>query len=742
MPPAAAAEISPPSPASDGQTTTDTAEAGVTAGEEMEMEDREEVASEEDPEEVPEAGPGDGAVAAAESGVVTKEAGGDGETAVEVSIKDGGDQETRDEPVEVEPKEEVAVPVAISDGGDLERGVEPVGEPKDVMEADEEPIEPEDEDPEEPEEAEDGDEPEEAEEEDPEELAGEEPAELELEEEEPDHADAEEAAEEDDEGGDMNEIVDKDSEEAQDNDKHGDNDKDQAADRLSNDEDAGARENDDPPNDELDKSLSVLDSVSDGNDEIIELFVGGLPKDCVQEDIRVVFSQCGEIESITAKKKKGIAFVRYADTNAAKKALSEFKDGIEVKGKNVRVSIAEPHRKSSEKALVKVKTVYLEHFPSSWDEKNIEEFCKAYGSIQKVNILRSKKKVFSFVEFSSRKSALACVEGINNADICDEEVKLAASLARPQSKVRLANESTKHGLKVQTDATSKSPDKSKMIKDQRDEVLLKKSQRKLLKGNESKLPFQDDVEVPEISTRSKGKAKVGKRQNTSVVERPSKKARKSGDESKLPSQDEGKVGKSKNTSSSERPLKKASKYRDDGKLASQGGLEEAKPQTSNRSKHKRKVRMNKNTTVNERPAEKAWKNRNMKRPAGSRYANNNQAYPSAGATSRSKLHAHDLEPHAGFIAPSNRVQRTTHDHRRTAPYIIHQNSNFPYARERAAPQPAYSVHTSNAAGYEAGYAYTYLPPPPPPPSLSYHPPPPPSVSYHPGSGTYITRRYY
>lgn len=360
----------------------------------------------------------------------------------------------------------------------------------------------------------------------------------------------------------MKEIADKDSEEAQDEDKHGDNHKGEVADQLSNDEDVGGRENDESPNDELDTSLLVLDSVPDGNDKTLELFVGGLPKDCVEEDIRVVFSQCGEVESIRiVKKRKRIAFVRYADISATKKALTEFKDGIKVNGKSVRVSVAEPHRKSSEqKALTKVKTVYLEHFPRSWDERNIEECCEGYGNIQKVNILRSKKKVVSFVEFSSRKSALACVEGISKAKINDREVKLAASLARPQSKVQLANESSKGGFNVHSGATSKSPDKSKMKKDQTDETIVKKSQLKLLKGDESKLPSKDDVEVPQTSTHSKGKAKVGKRQNTSIDERPSKKSRESG-ESKLTSQDEGEVGKSKSKSVNERPLKKASKNR-------------------------------------------------------------------------------------------------------------------------------------------------------------------------------------
>ncbi|KAL5226183.1 hypothetical protein ABZP36_012822 [Zizania latifolia] len=765
MPPTAAVEISPSPSVADGETIADTAEAGVTAGKEsddggnvMAVEDGDEAVPDvpsavepeenrneketgEDPKEAEESGEG-----TADERALTPT----GDDAVAAVGSEAGDEETA-----------VVMPSTAGVDQDQEAGVEPVEEePKEVMEPDEEP-----EELEEAEEAED-EEPEVGMEEPEDEDSG--GAVMEPDDEdsggavvEPEEAEAKEGAKENEgmeeevtqvseEGAmvdDMNEIADEEPKEAQDEGKHGDKDKDGVADQLSNDEDAGGHGNDDPPNDELDTLMPVLDSIPDENDENLEIFVGGLPKDCVDEDITVVFSQCGEIESIRiirnpeTKKCKGIAFVRYADAGAAKKALVEFKDGIKVKGKKVKVSVAQPPRESNEKLLMKVKRVYLEHVPRSWNENDIEECCQGYGKIQNVRILWSKKKVYSFVEFSYRNSALACVEGINNAEISDGDVKLSASLARSPHKVQLANKSLKGGFEVNSGATSKGADKSKMKKDQTQEIVLKnKSHHKLLKVDESKLPSQDDVEVPQTSTRSKGKAKVGKRQNTSVDNTKSKKARKSCYESKPPSQDgaevrqtstrskgKGKVGNIRNTSVNERPLKKAWTNSDENKLSTQGDVEV--PQISDRSKGKKKVQKSKA----ERPAKKARKNGNMNHPAGHQYTTNNQAYPSVGATFRSKPNAHDLEPHAGFIPPVNRVQRThAHDHRRTAPYNIHQISGFSYARERAAPQPAYSVHTSNSARYEAGYAHTYLPPPPPPPSTSYHP----------GSGPYIPRRYY
>lgn len=67
-------------------------------------------------------------------------------------------------------------------------------------------------------------------------------------------------------------------------------------------------------------------------------------------------------------------------------------------------------------AIPQVKTVYVEGFPDSWDENKINEICQQYGKIEKVQLFRksaAKKKDFAFVEFVSRESALACVEGLS-----------------------------------------------------------------------------------------------------------------------------------------------------------------------------------------------------------------------------------------------------------------------------------------------------------------------------------------
>ena len=106
------------------------------------------------------------------------------------------------------------------------------------------------------------------------------------------------------------------------NGKHGDNNKDKVADISSNDGDAGG------------SGCGIMQDGELAGD--LEIFVNELPKDCVEEDFAMVFSQCGEIKFVriiknsSNGKSKDIAFVGYMNIEAAKKALAKFKEGIEV----------------------------------------------------------------------------------------------------------------------------------------------------------------------------------------------------------------------------------------------------------------------------------------------------------------------------------------------------------------------------------------------------------------------------
>ncbi|KAK1261556.1 hypothetical protein QJS04_geneDACA020532 [Acorus gramineus] len=279
-----------------------------------------------------------------------------------------------------------------------------------------------------------------------------------------------------------------------------------------------------------------------------EIFVGGLDKGTVEDDLINVFNKYGDIQSVrivkhpVTQKSKGFAFVRYATTEQAKIALASLKDGTEVRGKRIgisasqdndtlylgnickswtrdhvlaslegygvkqieemflpndpkneaknkgyallefcshsdamaafqllrkpdavfgrdrsaKVAFAQSSIHPSEEALLEVKTAYLEGLPASWDEDKIKKICIQFGEIEKVqlsrNFVTSKRKDFGFVEFVSREGARACVEGINNSQLGEGDVKVKANLAKPLNKGRLAKQAARGGFKVMKDS--------------------------------------------------------------------------------------------------------------------------------------------------------------------------------------------------------------------------------------------------------------------------------------------------
>lgn len=68
-------------------------------------------------------------------------------------------------------------------------------------------------------------------------------------------------------------------------------------------------------------------------------------------------------------------------------------------------------------------TVHVKGLVKSWNVKKLKELCKQYGEIINVWLPRNfgaKHKDFGFIAFSSHKSAVACVEGINKTQLGGE----------------------------------------------------------------------------------------------------------------------------------------------------------------------------------------------------------------------------------------------------------------------------------------------------------------------------------
>ncbi|KAG0501325.1 hypothetical protein HPP92_001397 [Vanilla planifolia] len=149
-----------------------------------------------------------------------------------------------------------------------------------------------------------------------------------------------------------------------------------------------------------------------------EVFIGGLDKDTVEDDLIKVFGVFGGIQSArivrhpATKKSKGFAFVRFTSREDAMKVLTELKDGAEVNGKHVRIQASRDNA-----------TLYLGNICKTWTKDQVIDTLKSLGIEQLLNINLPKDsknegriKGFAFLEFSSHSEAMLAFRRLKKPD--------------------------------------------------------------------------------------------------------------------------------------------------------------------------------------------------------------------------------------------------------------------------------------------------------------------------------------
>ncbi|TVU49188.1 hypothetical protein EJB05_00486 [Eragrostis curvula] len=148
-----------------------------------------------------------------------------------------------------------------------------------------------------------------------------------------------------------------------------------------------------------------------------EVFIGGLPRDITEEDLRELCEPFGEIHEVRltkdreTKENKGFAFVTFTDKDAAQRAVEDVQDKD-----------------------YKVKTIYVKNLPEDASTDKIKEMFEKHGEVTKVVLppaKAGKKRDFGFVHFAERSSALKAVKGSEKYEI-DGQV-LEVSMAKPLS---------------------------------------------------------------------------------------------------------------------------------------------------------------------------------------------------------------------------------------------------------------------------------------------------------------------
>lgn len=149
-----------------------------------------------------------------------------------------------------------------------------------------------------------------------------------------------------------------------------------------------------------------------------EVFVGGLDKDVVDDDLRKVFSQVGEVTEVRlmmnpqTKKNKGFAFLRFATVEQARQAVTELKNPV-INGKQCGVT---PSQDSD--------TLFLGNICKTWTKEALKEKLKHYGvdNVEDLTLVEDSNnegmnRGFAFLEFSSRSDAMDAFKRLQKRDV-------------------------------------------------------------------------------------------------------------------------------------------------------------------------------------------------------------------------------------------------------------------------------------------------------------------------------------
>jgi nucleolin len=131
------------------------------------------------------------------------------------------------------------------------------------------------------------------------------------------------------------------------------------------------------------------------------IYVGNLPWEAKEDDIRGLFQEFGEIESVNivadrmTGRPRGYCFI---DMDNAEQAIAELNEK-EFGGRNLRVNLAREKREHPAESGNKI---YVGNLPWDTNESDIKELFQKYGEVTSVNMITDREtgrpRGFCFIE--------------------------------------------------------------------------------------------------------------------------------------------------------------------------------------------------------------------------------------------------------------------------------------------------------------------------------------------------------
>ncbi|XP_026441084.1 heterogeneous nuclear ribonucleoprotein Q-like [Papaver somniferum] len=147
--------------------------------------------------------------------------------------------------------------------------------------------------------------------------------------------------------------------------------------------------------DEMKKRAELLALPPHGS----EVFIGGLPRDVTEDDLRNLCERIGEVTEVRLMKdkdtgeNKGYAFITYKTKEFGQDAIEEFRNK-EFKGRTIRCSLSQAKHR-----------LFMGNIPKSWSEQELRRAIEENGpGVENIELLKdpqnpSRNRGFAFVEF-------------------------------------------------------------------------------------------------------------------------------------------------------------------------------------------------------------------------------------------------------------------------------------------------------------------------------------------------------
>lgn len=151
------------------------------------------------------------------------------------------------------------------------------------------------------------------------------------------------------------------------------------------------------------ETTNAAAAVNLGDEDDRKLFVGGLPQDAKEDEIKEYFGAFGEIESVNLKtdaatgRSRGFAFVMFKAAEGVEKTVAQAEHTL----KNKKVAV--------KKAQAKPGKIYVGKLKAEITDEEVKEFFAGYGTITNVeqpfDKQKNERKTFCFITFDKEEPA-------------------------------------------------------------------------------------------------------------------------------------------------------------------------------------------------------------------------------------------------------------------------------------------------------------------------------------------------